>query len=91
MPAGPGTYGSKRGRPPLSGKEKAQAQAKKRIRTKNVKAKATAVKTAVKKGLTSSLKSVKTVGKTLLQTPTAEKRKALRDAMKKRHNARKKK
>ena len=72
-------------------KETAQALAKKRIAKKKVKAKVTAVKTAVKKGLTSSLKSVKTAGKTLLQTTPAEKRKALRDAMKKRHNARKKK
>ena len=70
---------------------KAQHLAKKRIAKKKVEAKKTAVKKAVKKGLTASLKSVKTVGKTLLKTPTAEKRKALRDAMKKRHNARKKK
>ena len=51
MPRGEGTYGSKRGRPSLSGKTKAQAAAKKRIAKKKVEAKKTAVKKAVKAGL----------------------------------------
>jgi len=90
MPAGKGTYGSKRGRPPLSGKEQAQALAKKRIAKKKVEAKKAAVTKAVRKGLSTTQRAVKSVGKTLLAKPSA-KRKALADAMRKRHNARKKK
>ena len=65
MPAGRGTYGSKRGRPPLSGKSKAQAAAKKRIDKKKVEAKKTAVKKALKSGVTTTGKAVIKSGKAL--------------------------
>ena len=67
MPRGQGTYGSKRGRPSLSGKTTAQAAAKKRIAKKKVEARKTAVKKAVKSAGTSLAKgardSVKAMGK----------------------------
>ena len=62
MASGPGTYGSKRGRPPL-GKTKAQVSAQKRIAKKKVEAKKTAVKKAVKRGLATTQRAVKTVGR----------------------------
>ena len=76
MPRGEGTYGSKKGRPSLSGKTKAQAAAKKRIAKKKVEAKKTSVKKAVKSAGASLIKGAKTSVKAMGKVATSKQLKA---------------
>ena len=92
MIAGRGTYGSKRGRPPLSGKEKAQASAKKRIAKAKTAAKVKTVKSAVKKVVTAPARLGAAAGKAVRKRVSKEMDKFEKSGMHqealKRHKAR---